>query len=794
MELSPAVTLLTGVAVSEAVHLQARDLGCEHILLGLLKIEDLANGEKPVEDMLEVDWNMARQEIIDFTSFTTDKSIQTKAMRRRLRRLLLDSNIPTGEFSGHRTAECRRLYDAAEQSARHRGDLQTGLLAFWSAILAVESPIIRQLFQEYRLEPGDLMPGLLELEDVLPEVEGADQGEEPAAKISSELAEYGRDISRLARDGKLSPMIGRRDEMKTMARILMQRSRSNPLLIGDPGVGKTALVEGLAQLAVQPDAPEVLRNFHFVEISMSAMVAGAMYRGQFEERLQKVLEIAAKDPNLVLFVDEIHTMMGAGAGSAGTMDAANILKPALARGEIRCIGATTIDEYRKHIEPDGALARRFQLLWINEPSQDETVEILRGLRQRFESHHQLTISDEVITRAVDLAVRYIGDGFLPDKAIVVLDEACSRRRLLTFSFSPDQAAPKSLTVEDVGEVIARRAHIEPEVILMKDEERLLQAEQELGKRVMGQDLAVGALAQAVRTGRAGLKAPGRPVVLLFAGPSGTGKTELAKALAEFLFYSEDRLIRLDMNEFQQEHTVSNIVGSPKGYIGSEDEPYLLREIRTHPHSVVLLDEIEKAHPNVLLLFMQAFDEGRMTDNKGRKINFSEAIFILTSNLGAAKKAPPPMGIPLPVHESPVEAQRREQEEYEMNIRRAVAGHMRPELLNRIQEVVVFQPLSRQAVDAILDKFLVGLQGRLAERNMSLVLDTEVRDRLASRGVSPEFGARYLAREFDQYITHPLSNLILAGTFKAGETIYAHLDGEQVRFDTTPQQGIKTLRY
>jgi len=508
-----------------------------------------------------------------------------------------------------------------------------------------------------------------------------------------------------------------------------------------------------------------------------------MYRGQFEERVQEVIETARQDKNLVLFLDEIHTLMGSGAGGSSTLDAANMLKPALSRGDIRCIGATTIDEYRKHIEPDGALARRFQIVWIDEPSPTETLHILRGLRSKMQEHHQIEIPDEALQKAVALSGRYITDGYQPDKAITVLDEACARRRLLTIHVQSSPTQTSHLEVEDIGQVVARRTQIPLEVILQSDEERLLHLEEELSKRVLGQDEAVRTVAEAVRISRVGLRPPGKPIVLMFAGPTGTGKTELAKALSETLFFDPNRLITLDMSEYQESHSVAKLIGSPPGYVGFGEESHLVRELRLHPYSVVLLDEIEKAHPSVLTVFLQVFDEGRLTDARGRRINCGEAIFILTSNLGANIEVKHPIGF------QGKEAEQDTTALVEANVRQIVTARLSPELVNRLQAVVVFKSLDEKTLYAILDLYVQGLNRQLSERHINVELDESAKAFLLEQGYSAEFGARHLKRAFERLIAEPLSREILSGKLKAGQQIIFFMVAGQLQCSTRSTTGI-----
>jgi len=780
MKISTGSQLLVAVAVAEAHLTESTYLEPEHIFLALLKSEDIS-AEK-VEGIPGALLTEAVEQIQEVAKFWKDQGVSAKRLRRRLRAIVREMQTSTGEFSGHRSQRGKELFKQAEtlSEQQHRDDVTP--IDFLICSLEMESKAIDMLFQEMNLERQKLLERARELLSQKPAVEGNVNGKE------HRLAKYGRDLTALARAKRLGPIIGRDDEIKEIARILVQRSKNNPLLLGDPGVGKTAIVEGLALYAASDNAVAPLRNFYFVEISIAALLSGAMYRGQFEERVQEVIETARQDKNLVLFLDELHTLLGSGAGGSSTLDAANILKPALARGDIRCIGATTIDEYRKHIEPDGALARRFQIVWINEPSPAETLQILHGLRSKMQEHHQIEIPDEALQKAVSLSGRYITDGYQPDKAITVLDEACARRRLLTIHARSSPTQTSRLEIEDIGQVVARRTQIPLEVILQSDEERLLHLEEELGKRVLGQEEAVRAVAEAVRISRAGLRAPGKPIVLMFAGPTGTGKTELAKALSETLFFDSNRLITLDMSEYQESHSVAKLIGSPPGYVGFGEEPLLVRELRLHPYSVVLLDEIEKAHPSVLTVFLQVFDEGRLTDGRGRRVNCGEAIFILTSNLGANIEVKRPIGF-----------QRRDAEQdaealAEAKIKQIITSRLSPELVNRFQAMIVFKPLTEKTLYDIIDLYVQGLNRQLLERQISVSLDESAKAFLLEQGYSTEFGARHLKRAFERLITEPLSRKILAGEAQSGNRAVFVVQENRLVLNIEGAQGTKTVLY
>ncbi len=796
MDLSPGAEFALAISTVEAKRLGSAELEPDHVFLALLKIGDFLKSDQIAKQVPKLDWDAARPEVVELTEHFSAQGVSRKWMRRRLRTMLGETSEERQDFEGQRSSDCMAMFDDAAQIASDEGDGGIDLPALLNCYLDSNTDAKVELFREFGTDSGALKMGASsggrEAGDPAPTKPLSDDTEPKVELKDSKLARFGRDLTAAARRGEIGPLFGRREECKQIARILNQRTRNNAVLLGDPGVGKTAVVEKLALLAAEENAHEAIRDYHFVEISTAALVAGTMYRGEFEKRLEAIVKEAAKDPNLVLFIDEMHTLIGAGAGSGGSMDAANILKPALARGDIRCVGATTVDEYRKYIEQDAALQRRFEQVWVDEPSQDETLKILTGLRPSMEEHHGLKIPDEIMARTVEYTVRYITESFLPDKAIIVLDQACSRRRLQTLS--PTAEVPDAvLRLEDVAETVAARTQVPVEVLLLQEEDQLLHLEEVLEKRVVGQTSAVQTLAKAVRAARSGVKEPGKPIVVLFAGPSGTGKTELAKALAQFLFHDDDRLITLDMTEYRESHSRSKIIGSPPGYVGFDEEPMLIREIRKHPYSVVLLDEIEKAHPEVMTVFMPVFDEGRLTTAHGRKVNFSEAIIVMTSNLGIGPERRR-LGVVLEDQVDDEEREAREAKGLEKQVLGAVKNHLRPELLNRVQATVVFQPLSKEAIFIIIDIRFRTLNRRLASqgRDIEISLDESGKEFLVEQGYSTQYGARHLDRAIERWVEQPLADAILAGEIATGAQVRCRREGDELLFDVDGQGGIRTL--
>lgn len=594
------------------------------------------------------------------------------------------------------------------------------------------------------------------------------------------LDTFGRDLTQLAWEKKLDPVVGREQEIRTLARSLLQRRKGNVILVGEPGVGKTCLVEGLAQWVVSPKAPPVVKGWRIVEISMAALVAGTKYRGDFEERMQDIINEVCAASHTVLFIDEIHTIQEAGGPGAGS--AANILKPALARGDFRCIGATTISEYRKFIEQDPALERRFQMMVIDEPTRDEALAILKRLKSRFEDHHGIPITQEALETAVDLSIRYLTDYRLPDKAIDLVDQACARAQIKSIgdweSLERQSPVTGHVDADDIAAVVARRCRIPVERLTIDEAERLLHLEQTLGRQVIGQPEAIKAVSNAVRAARAGLKHPNRPVgVFLFGGATGTGKTELAKALARVLFENASRLIRIDMSEYMEKHNVSRLLGAPPGYVGHEEEGQLTSPVRTHPYSVVLFDEIEKAHPDILDVLLQILDEGRLTDTRGRRVSFTETVIIMTTNLGSDID----LGTQRTMGFGVQPAGGFDQRAYRDRIETAITSNLRPELLNRIQHRIVFYPLNKKALHQVINKFLDGVQQRLRERRITLQIQPAVYDFLVKEGYDLRYGARELQRAVERFLVQPLGNAIIQRQFRDGMTVAVDVKDDKLVF-------------
>ena len=649
-----------------------------------------------------------------------------------------------------------------------------------------------------------------------------------------DLSDFATDLNEYAKQGKIDPVIGRDTEIQRVIQILSRRTKNNPVLIGEPGVGKTAIAEGLAQRIVTGNVPEILRNKRIISLSIGAMLAGAKYRGEFEERLKKAIDEVQQHDDMIIFIDEIHTLVGAGA-TEGAMDAANILKPALARGEFQVIGATTLDEYKKHIEKDAALERRFQPVQVGEPNEEDALEILKGLRDRYEAFHKAKITDEALKAAVSLSSRYITDRFLPDKAIDVVDEAASKVRMQVFSTAPDvkaleerlkvvknekEAAVTSqdfekaaklrdeektlvkdisnkksaakeesdqklvVTEDDIAAVVAQWTGIPVAKIAEEESKTLLHLEEALHKRVIGQDDAVTAVAKAVRRARAGLKDPKRPIgSFLFLGPTGVGKTELARALASSLFGDESAMIRLDMSEYMEKHTVSRLVGAPPGYVGYEEGGQLTDAVRRKPYSVILLDEVEKAHADFFNILLQVLDDGRLTDSQGRTVDFRNTVIIMTSNLGAKAlhKNSPELGFLAPKKsESSInQSNSIDFKEAKKSVMDAVKRHFRPEFLNRIDEMIVFQPLTEEDLQQIVSILMSDVTKRLKERELQLEITAEAMQLLVKEGSDFTMGARPLKRAIQRLIEDPVSDLILKGDATEGKTIKADVKDNEI---------------
>ncbi|MCL4238958.1 MAG: ATP-dependent Clp protease ATP-binding subunit [Anaerolineae bacterium] len=796
------------LAQEEAERMQHSHIGTEHLLLGLMREEGGVAGKVLREMGLQPD--------------------QVEQIIERLTLADRRSNVTRMDLA----PATKKVLELAVDEARRMGHHYIGTEHLLLGLARTNDGVAVEVLRELKINPDDIRRNTRRvlLENPLQTARrAADPAPErtPRANAKTPMVDQlATDLTALAEQGKLDPVIGRQREIERVIQILSRRQKNNPALIGEPGVGKTAIVEGLAQRIVDRDAPAPLLDKRVLQLDVGSLVAGTMYRGQFEERLKRVIE-ELKQSDSILFIDEVHMLVG--AGSAGSsVDAANILKPALARGELQCIGATTLDEYRRHIESDAALERRFQKVMVEEPTIEETIEILHGIRKPYEEHHNLDITDEAIFAAANLSARYVPDRFLPDKAIDLIDEGSSRVRMYK---SPESSRVKRLesdlriahedleimedelsdeerlsiqeriaemeaeledyrshwdlttqrarlTADDVAEVVGMWTGIPVTAIAQEESERLLRMEEELHRRIVGQHEAIEAISKAVRRARAGLKDPRRPVgSFIFLGPTGVGKTELTKALAEFLFGSEDALIQLDMSEFMERHNVARLTGAPPGYVGYEDAGQLTEALRRRPYSIVVFDEIEKAHPETFNMLLQIMEEGHLSDARGRRVDFRNAMIIMTSNIGAdliKRGTSLGFGLPAETDEVPV----RDYEEMRKTLMESLRRAFRPEFLNRVDATIVFRTLSKDEIAAIVDLEIKKVNERLAERAMSVVLSEAARTHLAEQGFDVDYGARPLRRLITSLVEDRLSDVILAGDVKLGSSVLVDYDADK----------------